>query len=260
MDKYDLYELCVQSPTELIPLLVAAHGGDPRVLGEDFSGTALLSRMWSASSPLRSAIAVDHDAAVLARARGAPRVTCVTGDVRDATRPDAHGADVIFAGNFSIGEIAERPELLRYLRHCRARLHADGVFVCDTYGGSTSLRPGALERARFAPDGARVRFTWEQRAADPLTARVVDALHFRVERAGEVVLDLPDAFVYRWRLWTVPELSDALLEAGFRDVEVWKDLCGPDDGPPRSVQLDEPPVRRGKSTDDGFAVCVSGRH
>lgn len=252
MDVYELYELCAQSPAELIPLLVAAHGGDPLVLGEDFSGTALLSRVWSASTPHRSAIAVDHDASVLARAAGAPRVACVIGDVRDATRPDAHGADVIFAGNFSIGEIGERMELLRYLRHCHARLHAGGVFVCDIYGGSTSLRPGALERVRIAPDGARVRCTWEQRTADPLTARVVDALHFRIERAGEVVLDLSDAFVYRWRLWSVPELTDALLEAGFHGVAVWKDLSGPDGVPPR-------PVRSGEALGDGFAVCVSAR-
>ena len=45
-DKHDLYELCVQSPKDLVPLLRAVHGNDPEILGEDFSGTAALSHLW----------------------------------------------------------------------------------------------------------------------------------------------------------------------------------------------------------------------
>ena len=45
-DKHDLYELCVQSPKHLAPLLRAIHGKDPRTLDEDFAGTAALSYEW----------------------------------------------------------------------------------------------------------------------------------------------------------------------------------------------------------------------
>jgi hypothetical protein len=32
---------------------------------------------------------------------------------------------------------------------------------------------------------------------------------------------MKDAFTYDWRLWTIPELRDAMLEAGFSDVAVF---------------------------------------
>ena len=32
---------------------------------------------------------------------------------------------------------------------------------------------------------------------------------------------MKDAFVYDWRLYSIPEVRDALLEAGFSDVSVF---------------------------------------
>ena len=34
---------------------------------------------------------------------------------------------------------------------------------------------------------------------------------------------LNKAFVYDWRIYTVPELRDCILEAGFGDFEVWSE-------------------------------------
>jgi hypothetical protein len=50
--------------------------------------------------------------------------------------------------------------------------------------------------------------------------RVVNSLHFRVERDGEIVAAHFDAFVYTWRMWSVPELRDAMLEAGFATTRI----------------------------------------
>ncbi len=44
---------------------------------------------------------------------------------------------------------------------------------------------------------------------------VTNALHFEIDRAGMIQAEFPDAFIYHWRLWSVPELLDALHEAGF---------------------------------------------
>jgi hypothetical protein len=38
-------------------------------------------------------------------------------------------------------------------------------------------------------------------------------------------MELPSAFVYRWRLWGLPELRDAALEAGFARVDVYDRLA-----------------------------------
>lgn len=264
MDIHDLYELCVQSPEHLAPMLRAIHGGEPRVLGEDFSGTAALCRAWAEASGAR-AIAVDQDSAVLARAAH-ERVTTVAADVRDAPRLRGLKADVVFAGNFSIGYLHTREELLAYLRLARERTADRGVFVCDTYGGTSAFTPGIVERAHPVPAalhpelplGSRVLYAWEQREADPLTARVIDVLHFRLESPGpdgpEIVQEWPDAFVYDWRLWSVPELREAILEAGFARTAVYGTMPDAVDGD--GAAYVEP--MSGDDVGESFIVLVAG--
>jgi hypothetical protein len=57
-----------------------------------------------------------------------------------------------------------------------------------------------------------------------MTAMVRNSISFRVEVDGEVVQEWPRAFVYEWRLWSLVELREAMLEAGFSRVEVFKDV------------------------------------
>lgn len=256
LSRHDLYELCVQSPRHAVPLLRVVHGGEPRVLGEDFAGTAALSHLWVEWVEGGRAIAVDLDPETLRVRPDDPRVLKLVGDVRTATRPAEHDADVIFVGNFSIGELHTRDELLEYLQHARSRLRPGGVFVCDTYGGETAFLVGSVERDHWTEDGRRVRYTWEQREADPLTGMVVNALHFRVDRGGEVEQTMHDAFIYRWRLWSVPELRDAMREAGFASTEVHDHVpdAVDDDG-----NVYATPIRSGDEVDASFIVLVVGR-
>jgi len=258
LDRHHLYERTVQSPERVVQFLRAIHGSSPRILGEDFSGTASVSRAWLRLVPDGAAIAVDRDPDVLERARDpatSGRLERIQGDVRAATDPERHAADVLFVGNFSIGEIHERKDLVRYLARCRERLLAGGVFVCDTYGGPSAFRTGAVERSHWIEGGVRIRYVWEQREADPFTARVVCAMHFRLERDGEVFQSIEDAFVYRWRLWSVPELREAMLEAGFAWTEVRSDLYGdPGIGPGIAGEK----TRSSLDESEGFIVCVAG--
>lgn len=233
----------------------AIHGGAPAVLGEDFAGTAALSYLWADARPENRAIAVDLDESALMRRPDHPRVKRILGDVRTATTPAEHPCDVLFVGNFSIGYLHTRAELVAYLRHARERLTPGGVFVCDTYGGESAFLTGHVHRDHFA-DGRRVRYTWEQRDANPLTGMVTDVLHFQVDRAGVVELELPDAFIYRWRLWSVPELADAMAEAGFREVEVYDKTPDATDDEGNAYML---PVTGDGDVEDSFIVCVAAR-
>lgn len=219
LDALDLYERTVQDPERAVGLLRGLHGGAPRVLGEDFAGSAALSRAWVRAVDDGRAIAVDLDRASLERAPH-PRVATHVLDARSAELARLGPCDVVHAGNFSLGELHARAELLRWARTARARLRPDGIVAADTYGGESAWRTGALERRRFEAGGVEIRWMWEQRRADALTGAVVNALSFRVLRGGEVVREFPDAFVYRWRLWSVPELVDAFGEAGFGRVYV----------------------------------------
>lgn len=224
LDRFALYELCVQDPLAIVPLLAGLHGGGPRVLGEDFCGTAALCREWVRRVAGGRAVAVDHDPEVLARIVPHPAITIVRGDVVEATRPPgAHSVDLLHAGNFSIGYWHERSALLRYLRHARSRLNPGGVFVCDLYGGDGAFATGSHRIDHPLPGGGQVTYTWEQRRADPISGRVLNAIHFEVRGRGSGggARQIRDAFVYDWRLWGLAELRDALADAGFAHSEIF---------------------------------------
>lgn len=242
LDRFDCYELCVQSPRHITAFLRSAHGNYPVVLREDFCGAAAVSRRWVAEgrrggdSGVR-ATAVDLDEAPLAAGRRLAETEGVAGEVRfvqdDCIEPRAgeYGpADVLFVGNFSIGYIHRRTELQRYFSRargvlCRARSgFGGGVLACDTYGGAGAFRLGGTRRRHPGRHGEVIHYTWVHESADPVTGMVENSIGFRVERDGEVVQDLPRAFVYRWRLWSIAELREAMLEAGFAAVEVYKDV------------------------------------
>ncbi|UYV13634.1 MAG: class I SAM-dependent methyltransferase [Phycisphaera sp.] len=256
----DLYELCVQSPRHVVDLVRAIHGDEPTLLGEDFAGSGAVSRAWVGQSGRHRAWCVDRDAETLSRCDGADRIETRVGDVMD----EPASVDAIWVGNFSVGYHHDRASLLAYLKHVRARLKPGGVFVCDTYGGETAYTIGEVHRfhplpAEHAPDGKggwRVRYTWEQREANPLTGMVTNALHFRIERAGFIDAEHIDAFVYHWRLWSVPELRDALLEAGFASSAVYGQLPDAVDGDGRPYIQ---PMDDTEEADDSFIVCVAAR-
>lgn len=258
MDKHDLYELCVQSTADLVPLIAAIHGGAPCSLAEDFAGTAALSHAWVESHPHRSAIAVDLDADALAKHGQNGCIAKHAADVRTIADP----ADVLFVGNFSIGYLHTRAELLAYLRHARSRLPTDGAFICDTYGGESTFLTGHVHRPHPIPKsldgiGGRIcRYTWEQRKADPLTGMVTDVIHFRIEDAGVITEEFDDAFVYEWRLWSVPELRDAMMEAGFASTQVYAKLADAVDAEGNAYAE---PVTDTDDLDDSFIVLVVGR-
>ena len=236
----------------MVPFLAAVHGGRPRVLREDFCGTGGVCRAWAAQGPRFRAVGVDLDAEPLARMRGSSRVRAVRADVLDCPAR----ADIVSATNFPVGYWYTRRDLVRYLKRTRARLNRGGVFVCDTYGGAGAFEPGSTRRDFWLDGGSRVRYTWEQREADPLTGMVLDVIHFRVDRDGDVVADIPDAFVYRWRLWSIAELREAMRDAGFSSSEVYAELADAVDSTGRHyVRAIEDP----RELPRDYVVCIAAR-
>lgn len=220
--RYDLYERAAQSPAaqaRFIEALLRERGVDDATatLREDFSGSGALSRAWVRAAPGRRAVCVDRDPAAIAQLSRRLREL----DEADASRIVVRNMDVLEADdaaqcvaalNFSIGELRDRRTLLAYLRATRQRLAPRGLLLLDLYGGVDALTTGRSELELRADEaGGVVRYVWEQRRANPATAMVENAMHFVLENGEE----LRDAFVYRWRLWSLPELLDALADAGF---------------------------------------------
>jgi len=211
-DKYELYELAAQSPEATVNFLRAVHAGDPHILGEDFSGTAAVSRAWVKRGEEYTAIAVDHDEEPLRRA-AAERVQLKRADVMAADDP----ADVIAVLNFSIGECHKRKVLLDYLRHVHERLvDRQGILVLDLFGGSSTLVNTAIQ----IPLAEDVTYTWENEAVNVITNRIGCRMSFQFDDGSE----MPAAFFYHWRLWTPCEMIEAMEEAGFPRVEVYDRL------------------------------------
>lgn len=214
--------------------LRAVHGNRPVTLREDFCGTAAVSKRWIEDArklgEKAEAIAVDLDLECIAKAgrHVQPEVALVAAD---STKPDVtpKGCDVVFVGNFSIGYLHSRRELVAYLRASRDRLangaggFGGGIFVCDTYGGASAFKLGSLTRKHPSRTGEIIHYHWAHEAADPLTSMVTNSISFKVERDGEIVQELPRAFVYLWRLWSIAELREAMLEVGFASTEVHTD-------------------------------------
>jgi len=230
IDRHALYQRAVQAPLEDARLLASwfrrAAGRPLRVLREDFCGTAAISCAFvqdgrGKDGASRRAIGVDldedtliwgamHNVAELPLALQ-QRVKLVHGDVRTARKDKA---DLIAALNFSYCVFHQREDLLAWLKSCHRSLKKGGAVVLDVFGGGLAHRPFA---ERFDHDD--FAHEWEQRAFDPATHRVDCRIHFETADGR-----LDDAFVYDWRMWTVPELSDALRDAGFAHVEVlWQD-------------------------------------
>jgi SAM-dependent methyltransferase len=296
-DKHSLYELCAQNPPRDAKLLRAIHADGvaaPRstlILGEDFCGTAALSRAWCDLLPRGRAIGVDIDEPTIQVARersgGRDRMTLIRADVRRVREK----VDLIAVLNFSVGEIHDRAALVRYFKHARSRLKPRGCFICDIYGGTDAFEPGLLDQPIKPPPkphpGSRdkILYSWEQRSANPLTGRVVNAMHFEVvprdvavpprqpvrastdgrhglspkaatsRGTGSPQVFL-NAFVYTWRLWSVPELRDAMLDAGFTSTSVYPRTAGAID---HEGNLHTQPVEDPAEVGDSFNVFIAGR-
>jgi len=252
MDPYTLYELCVTSPSRLAQFLEAVHGRSPKVLREDFSGSGALARAWPQVVKGGRAIAVDQDPEPLARCAKVPSVRPIVADVLACRER----ADIIAATNFAIGYWHTRAALLAYLRHTRSLLKRSGVFIADIYGGANAFTTGRTTRQLRAATGERVTYTWEQQEASPVTSRVLNAIHFRIQPKRGKPCTLRNAFTYDWRLWSIPELKDTMIEAGFKATEVHDRLGGAID---HTGQLHTSPLADDEPLDKNYVVYVVGR-
>jgi hypothetical protein len=222
-DVYALYEEAVQDPpgdVALVERIFRSHfGRAPRLLREDFCGTAAMACCWVTRSESNRAWGIDLDPEPLAWGREhhiaqlseeqAERIVLLRGDVLDTEHDPV---DVTVAFNFSYFVFHERAQLVGYFEKSRSRLRDEGMLVLDLYGGGEAQRTQTETREYDGFD-----YVWDQDEFDPIHHRAVNHIHFQFEDGSEI----ERAFTYDWRLWTIPELRDAPNEAGFAKTEVY---------------------------------------
>ncbi len=236
------------------------HKADATLLREDFAGTCAVASAWVTMGPDHQAMAIESHGPTV---RWAQRVTeselgqqaedlhIVEADVLDVDGPKV---DVTCALNFSTFICHDRAALKRYFQSARRGLKRGGLLVVDAYGGPGAMRTGTQTREVPADCGEGFGFTyhWEQRGFEPISHRTSCRIHFTLSDGRH----LDSAFIYRWRLWTLPELIELMLESGFKGAEAWCDRLDPatetSDGRYR-------PVRKMPARDDWVAYVIGVR-
>lgn len=249
-DRHRLYELAVQCPEAEVDFVDRNYrrlrNKSARSLREDFCGTAAVSCEWVRRRKINRAIGVDLDPEVLewGRINNLERLTehqerRTRLFQEDVMRIETRPLDLVLAMNFSYWLLRERQVMLHYFRRVHTALKDDGVFFLDAYGGYDSFRVITEERVIDDGQGGRFTYFWEQEYFDPITARLICHIHFRLADGSE----LNRAFSYDWRLWTLPEIRELLEEAGFTRFTVyWQgwDQNGDPDGIFVPVEHGEP--------------------
>lgn len=123
-------------------------------------------------------------------------------------------ADIVCAFNYSCCCLQSRSDLVSYFKLAlNAISNKGGIFVMDLYGGTSSEHALKLRR-RYE----HFTYVWEQEDFNIISRTTKISLHFLLNNKQG---SLRHAFTYHWRLWTLPEIKDSLLEAGFSCVHFW---------------------------------------
>jgi hypothetical protein len=238
-DRHRLYERAVQCAEAEVDFFDQRfrllRGRPARRLREDFCGTAAVCCEWVNRHRQNRAVGIDIDADVLdwgwrhnlakLSPGAARRVELRRGNVLEA---DPERYDIVAAMNFSYWLFRDRATLRQYFCQVRTALADDGVFFLDAYGGYDAFREILEEREIDDADGC-FTYGWEQVSYNPISGEMTCHIHFSFADGSQ----LPRAFSYQWRLWTLPEIRELLAEAGFgRVVCYWQgwDAEGEADG------------------------------
>jgi hypothetical protein len=224
-DHHLLYQRSVQNPEADVHFFNKTfrkyRKRKPLSMKEDFCGTSYLSSAWVESHKKRTAVGVDLHKPTLdwgrkhnidkLKSNEQERVTLIEANVLAVTEPKV---DITCALNFSYCIFKTREELLTYFKIAYEGLNDEGLFYCELFGGTEAIIE--LEEERDCGDFV---YVWDQDKYNAITSEILCHIHFDFEDGSR----MSKAFTYDWRLWTIPEVRECLLAAGFKTVDVWWD-------------------------------------
>ena len=234
-DKHVLYQASVQDAKTDSAIYARWFkkytGRDMRSLREDFCGTAVLCCHHILNHQENTAVGIDldrptldwgikHNVDVLLDEQQKKRLKLVASNVLDVTSPKV---DCAVALNFSYQVFKTRKDLGQYIKTVYKSLKPGGVFYMDALGG-----PDVMQQKTDRTRKKGYTYLWEQRSFDPISHRLVCAIHFEFPDGTK----MKDAFIYDWRMWSLAELQELFIDAGFDDVHVlwegtdWSTLSG----------------------------------
>lgn len=229
-DKFVCYQKSVQAPDHEVDFFTRAYRDCfrrvPYSLREDFCGTFSVCCRWVASNKKRTAIGVDYCAQTLQWGKEnnlteldqdqQKRIRLIQQDVRKRNRPQV---DVLAAQNFSFWIFKTRAEVVEYFKIARANLKREGIMVMDMMGGGECYTEGHKDKRTIKKGKKGFKYHWTQVSFNPINHDAEFNISFKFADGSW----LKEAFVYRWRFWTIPEVREMLAEAGFSESYVYWD-------------------------------------
>jgi len=223
LDKHHYYQnsvQCVEAEIDFVEsTFQSLKGRSANKLREDFCGTAQTACEWIGRSKDKQAWGVDLDSLVLQWGNAhnlaelsteqRQRIHLLNEDVMSAA---ITGMDVVLAMNFSYFIFMERELMIHYFKSVRDSLQKNGVFFLDAFGGYEAAKELIEEREC---DG--FTYIWEQATFNPINSQMQCYIHFVTDEG----VRMDKAFDYYWRIWTLPEITEMLLTAGFKTAEVY---------------------------------------
>ena len=225
IDLFELYEAAVQDSVQearfLSYIAIKERGRRALRLREDFCGSFWLCHEWVKLSPQNSAMGIDLNSKAIKwgrKKRPDPLLNArIKTQVQDVRRVTASKFDMIAALNFSYFIFRKRKEILHYFKAVRKSLRPGGILVLDHFGGPAVFEPSMTPSKCKLSDGRRFISQWEEKNFNAATHMVDCAIHFDLPGKRRI----KNAFTYPWRLWTLAELKDLLLEAGFKGTSFY---------------------------------------
>ena len=89
--------------------------------------------------------------------------------------------------------------------------------VIDMMGGSECRIEGLTHLQTIKEGKNGFKYQWTQVSYNPINSDACFSISFTFPDGSR----LKDAFVYRWRLWTIVEVREMLIEAGFHMTHVY---------------------------------------
>jgi len=226
-DRHELYQKSVQAPNIEIAFLKKKfkkiRKRSPLIMREDFCGTAYLSTEWCKKIQDGQAIGVDLCHETLqwgeqnnikkAGTQVAKRIELINDNVLTVKTREV---DLICAFNFSYCIFETRQLMRDYFSAARSALKSDGLFFLDLLGGTATL--DVVDEERDIINGKNsFTYIWDQLSFNPIDNHMDCAIHFAFPDGSL----MESAFTYQWRLWSIPEIHELLLEAGFKKVHFY---------------------------------------
>lgn len=225
--KYTLYEASVQYPKEdaeaYRDYYKIVTGKNAHTLREDFCGTFAFSVEWVKLHPQNKAVCLDIDPKPISYGfkhhypkldiKQQRRIKVLQQNVISKTTPTV---DLTVANNFSFNIFHKEETLLQYFKSVHSSLNKNGAFILEMVGGPGFTEKGVETRNIRAKGIPPFTYYWDQQSYNPITTCGKWAIHFKYKNKKKI----KNAFIYDWRLWSIPEVRYTLKKAGFKDTIV----------------------------------------